>query len=350
MVKTSEAEKLAEQALRDVLEGVRFITDLVIDVPSDRDSGVDLLVALRVGQNVQRLICQVSSSGQPRIVRNGVDQLRLRRQGEPDAYPVVLAPFMSDRSARICEEAGVGYIDFAGNCLLDFGMVHIREQGRDNPFKSSRKLKSIYQAKSSRVLRVLLSTPSRRWRVEPLSTEADVSLGLVSEVRRALVDREWADTDDDGLFLTDPESLLADWVLSYDVAKHDLMECYSIAGVPEQEARLAQICADRQIRCALAGFSAGARLAPNVRYNRAMAFVEQDALSIAEGLGAKKVASGANLQLYVPFDTGVFYDSRTVGGQCVTSPVQTYLDLRQLRGRGDEAADAVLEQVIRPQW
>lgn len=350
-MKIADAEKLAEQALRDALEGVRFVTDVVIETPPDRDRGTDFVARLRLGQTEYRLVCQVSANGQPRAVRTGVDQLRLLlRQEEPDVYAIVLAPFLSERSASICKEAGVGYIDFAGNCMLDFGTVHIRERGRDNPFKSNRKLKSIYQAKSSRVLRVLLSAPSRRWRVEPLSAEADVSLGLVSEVRRELLDREWADTDDDGLFLTAPESLLTDWVRNYDMGKHDSFACYSPGSVSELEVRLAQTCADHQLRYALAAFSAGARLAPNVRYNRVLAFVQGDALSIAEELAANRVASGANLLLYVPFDAGVFYDSRTVDGQCVTSPIQTYLDLRQQRGRGDEAADAVLERVIRPQW
>ena len=184
--------------------------------------------------------------------------------------------------------------------------------------------------------------------MEPLSTEAGVSFGLVSEVRRELLDREWADTDNEGLFLSDPASLLLDWVLSYDLGKHDVVACYSVAGVADLEVRIAQACAGRQIRYALAAFSAGARLAPNVRYNRAMAFVEEEALSVAAELGAKKVASGANLQLSVPFDAGIFYDSRIIDGQCVTSPIQTCLDLCQMNGRGDEAADAVLEQVIRP--
>ena len=38
----------------------------------------------------------------------------------------------------------------------------------------------------------------------------------------------------------------------------------------------------------------------------------------------------------------------TRGGARVTSPVQTYLDLRQLKGRSEEAADFLKQKVINP--
>ena len=40
-------------------------------------------------------------------------------------YGVVLAPFISERSADVCREAGVGYVDLAGNCLINFDHVFL---------------------------------------------------------------------------------------------------------------------------------------------------------------------------------------------------------------------------------
>ena len=34
----------------------------------------------------------------------------------------------------------------------------------------------------------------------------------------------------------------------------------------------------------------------------------------------------------------------------IASPIQIYLDLVGFRGRGEEAATAILEEVIQPQW
>jgi hypothetical protein len=49
-------------------------------------------------------------------------------------------------------------------------------------------------------------------------------------------------------------------------------------------------------------------------------------------------------------DDGVLYGAETKGDATVTSPVQTYLDLRQIKGRGEEAADFLKQQVIQPSW
>jgi hypothetical protein len=45
-------------------------------------------------------------------------------------------------------------------------------------------------------------------------------------------------------------------------------------------------------------------------------------------------------------DDGVLYGAEMKGDARVTSPVQTYLDLRQIKGRGEEAADFLKQQVI----
>ena len=47
-----------------------------------------------------------------------------------------------------------------------------------------------------------------RWKVADLAKKAGVSLGHVSNVRHALIDREWARSDPEGLILTEPDALL----------------------------------------------------------------------------------------------------------------------------------------------
>jgi hypothetical protein len=51
-----------------------------------------------------------------------------------------------------------------------------------------------------------------------------------------------------------------------------------------------------------------------------------------------------------PYDEGVFYNTQNVDGMPIVSAVQIYLDLMKIRGRGEEAANAVLERVIRKIW
>ena len=81
-----------------------------------------------------------------------------------------------------------------------------------------------------------------------------------------------------------------------------------------------------------------------------MAYVVGNLDGLAERLELKPVTSGANVNLIVPYDEGVLYGAETKGDARVTSPVQTYLDLRQIKGRGEEAADFLKQQVIQPSW
>ena len=64
----------------------------------------------------------------------------------------------------------------------------------------------------------------------------------------------------------------------------------------------------------------------------------------------KKVESGANITLLIPSDEGVFYGASEIEGVPVASPIQSYLDLVSFRGRGEEAAQFLLDKVIKPKW
>lgn len=86
-------------------------------------------------------------------------------------------------------------------------------------------------------------------------------------------------------------------------------------------------------------FQAQLDLPPMVRYQRAMAYIFGDIDGVARRFELKQVTSGSNFNLTVPYDDGVFAGAKTKDGIMVTSPLQTYLDLCQIKGRGDEAAE-----------
>jgi hypothetical protein len=154
----------------------------------------------------------------------------------------------------------------------------------------------------------------------------------------------------EGLRLVDPQALLEEWVGSYSFRKNRLVDCYTLRDVAEAEAALAEECSKRGWSFALTGFSGAARLVPVVRYQRAMAYVCGPPEELLGSLQLKVVESGANVSLLFPYDEGVFQASRRIDDLDVVSPVQLYLDLRSFRGRGEEAAEQILEEVIKPSW
>ena len=351
MVKEQEIEEQALDALRACLREIPFLT--IKEAQREfRQTGpaLDQIVTLDLNGQETLLLVEVKNNGQPRQVRDAANEILRNRTAFPQAYGVFVAPYVSPQAADICRQEGIGYVDLAGNCRLSFGAIFVERQGRPNPFGQKRSLRSLYSPKAARVLRVLLEKPDRHWKLQDLAREAKVSLGQAYNVKELLADREWLLSEAGGLRLFQPAALLDEWAGNYDLKRNPLREYYSLLSIAEIESSVAQACRQEGVRYALAGFSAAERLAPFVRYQRAAAYIGSNVESIATRLSFKEVASGANVTLLTPYDEGVWYGVLEIGEVCVTSAIQTYLDLRSTRARGEEAAEFLRKQEIEKRW
>jgi len=293
---------------------------------------------------------EAKRAGEPRLAREAANQLARYREAQPDVYGVFFAPYVSPKAAEVCAEEGIGYLDLSGNCRLSFGEVYVEREGRPNKFGEKRDLRTLYSPKATRVIRVLLGDPSKTWKVVALAEEAGVSVGLASNVKKLLANREWTREGEPGFALSRPKELLSEWSDSYSFRQNEARDYYSLNTPGQVEAALAETCDSQCIQYALTAFSAAARMAPAVRYHRVFAYVGQETEEVASRLKLKQVDSGPNVTLLLPYDEGVFYAAQNIDGIQTASAIQAYVDLVTFRGRGEEAANAILEQVIIPQW
>ncbi len=268
---------------------------------------------------------------------------------QPTSYGVFVAPFISERSAEICKSNGIGYIDLSGNCRLDFDGTYIEINGNPNRFARKSGLKSLFKPKAERVLRALLCNPERQWLALDLVEAAKVSAGQVSNVRKLLLEREWIQDQKRGIKLTEPIETLASWLNEYESGRNTAYEFYDMGSVGDIEATISSFCNLTGIRYAFTGFSGASRYAPFTTYRTVAVYMDISQEDIKE-LPFKPVNSGANIRVISPYDEGVFYGTRNIRGQSVASPVQCYLDLKEEKARGEEAAEALLEQEIKPSW
>ena len=161
------------------------------EVGRDRDwhgVGFDRIVAIEHHGRPLTLLVEALSNGQPREVARAIGLLKLIGVRTGDEYPVVLAPQLSDRSAAMCESAGVGYLDLTGRCRLAFGSVYIKiGPGAALP-RERRGLRSLYTLKGTRAIRAMLCEPRRKWTVQELAAVAQISTGQASNIKRLLDD------------------------------------------------------------------------------------------------------------------------------------------------------------------
>lgn len=349
-----EAESILQvkECLQDLLGGVPFVRlkdwRRGIQVQGGK---IDLVLDLTARGEKWRLFVDFKRTGEPRIVRGAVQQLRAYLGNEQKAYGVIATPYIGSRAGAICKDMGIGFVDLAGNCGLLFDQVFIERRGFPNPKLERRRLGTLFAPKASRVLRVLIEDPKVAWQVKALQRRAQVSLGLAFKVKQRLLDLEYAREEEERLRLISPEELLRQWAANYSYVKSKALDCYGPGETaPELEAALRQYCQERRIRYAFTLFSGAARVAPFVRYARGFAYVVAEASELANQLGWKAVPSGANFTILTPFDEGLLYGVKDVTGDLTVSDIQLYLDLAGYRGRGEEAATFILEQRLRPRW
>lgn len=347
----SATEAAIKKRLADILAAVPFakIRRWTQAVKADGVE-IDLAVDVIAGGVPWRVLVEVKETGEPRAVRGTVQQLQTALTKRTRQYGVLAAPYVGPRGRAACLDAGIGYLDLAGNCRLVFDRVFIERLGAPNPRVERRPLRSIFAARASRVLRLLFMEPRRAWQVQQLARQARVSLGLAFKVKQRLLDLEYARETEEGIQLARPEDLLRDWAAADLPWKREQLDCYAPGEVAELEAALAAACRVRKISFAFTRFSGAARVAPFARYARSAAYVDADPATVARELGWKLVSSGANVALLRAPDEGVWYGLQQVGDEPVVSDVQLYLDLATMKGRGEDAATFIFEQRLRPRW
>lgn len=251
-IQSVELEEKAKRALQACLSKIPSLEIEDISREPVRDKiRPDFIAKLRLPEGEKLILVEIKSSGQPRLAREAVNQLVRYRDFLPGAYGVFMAPYISRKAAEICAEENIGYADLAGNCRICLGPIYIELEGRPNPFSEKRDLRSLYSPKAERVLRVLLNSSRKSWKMQDLADESTVSLGQAANVKKLLLDREWIKNEKTGFVLIKPDQLLEEWASNYSFKRNRIRKFYSMKGIPQIEADLAEICNKKLIRYAL---------------------------------------------------------------------------------------------------
>ena len=350
-MKRAEIEGKIRDSIKNLLEGIPFAQiGRVLKGKPLGDFRPDLLLEVTVRNRRRRVVVEVKSPAEPRQVRYAIQQLKEYLSQFENAYGVVGAPYISNDAARICRENGVGYMDFAGNCFLNFEQVYIERKDFPNLNVEKRPLRSLFTPKSSRILRVMLSNPKRAWQVQEIAKEAKVSMGLTFKVKQRLFDLEYAKEKGRKISLNQPMALLKKWAENYSFRKNKIYDYFGVGELKELERNIAEYCRRKEIPYALTLFSGAARVAPFARYNRGFVYVGRRIQEVTKSVGLKEVSSGPNLTILEPYDEGVFYGGREMEGLSIAGDIQLYLDLAGYKGRGEESADFLLKQRIESRW
>jgi hypothetical protein len=302
----------------------------------------DWTAKVTIGSQEWLVAVEAKRVGQPREVRNAVLQLKdyLQSCPETDTYGIVAAPFISTESAQICADAGVGFVDLAGNARLAFGPVYIETRSAENPFRERKEARSLFGPRACRVLRTLLQGPLRPWKVAVLAKDARVSLGWVSAVRQQLLAREWAVDDPSGLRISKPDAILDAWTSADRWKSRTTVRQYSLLLAEPNEIAIALRDFLGDVPHAFTQWFAGWTRHPYTIPPVVSAYVDDfpDEAVLRQRLHARRVDDGGRLWLVKPRDDGVLRPTQSVAGFTLVPDVQIYVDLHSAGQRGAEQA------------
>jgi hypothetical protein len=357
-------ERALEQKLTELLESVPLGKWQVSRNPADFDRSWDL-VATRHHLGQPDLELWVDCRAEPRPSQ--FPYVNLHRKFQEHRLSrvrasVFAAPYISPRMAEMCEEHGWSWFDLAGNCRFTIPEIfHLERKGNDPVHLRPRPSANLATPEAARVIRALLAPAHAgiRWTQHSLQIECvpSVSIGLVNKVVRHLRDEAFLHGEAEGGFkLSDPLKLLFAWRDVYRFDRYPRKGYFTLKQGRALREALAGLELTLGGHAAYAVFSAAEFQAPHVRQPKTWLYVsfgfEEE---FCRQIEAKASDSGENLVVLTPEDDGVFYDpdpDGTIDRERLraTSPVQTYVDLYHCGGRGQEAAEALLEQKLKPEW
>lgn len=296
-------------------------------------------------------VAEVKTAGGVAAVQRAIEAVRA--SAPPDAFPLVVVPFMSPGGRERCEAAGVSWVDLSGNARLrvaEGGLrVAVWVDGRPDAFRSPGRPRNAFAPKAARVARLLLEDPGRPWTQAEIARATGLGPDYVSRIVRDLEDDRLAERADGAVRVPDPALLLDAW------ADSDAFSHGAIAGhVPgrsgeERARRLHDALGGHGLRHAVTGLAAAWAYTHAAAFRSVSCYVEGGVDVRARALadaGFRADSAAPNARVLVPSDDGVFSGARPAEGLICVAPVQAFVDLAHEPERAAEFREALRERAL----
>lgn len=280
----------------------------------------------------------------------------------------IITPYLTTNSQNYCLNNGINFIDLSGNIFINVpGKIMIQRIGQKNKFPTKQILRNPFWGASSRVLRVFLQYPRRKWSIseidKELNTESDIqkmnfklSLASISKTTKSLEEELLIRRDRREIIVNDPKMLLFKWADKYKEMNKRIIKRFSFSNNPygseivTSVKRLIEALPDFRSSI-LMGSTAANMVAPYLETDKITLYVSKiNNWEIPEVIDQLRNSIGPGFELYYPPDKGVFMYSKEIDGIRIASDIQIYLDCYAKGGRELKQADYVFENVIEKRW
>jgi predicted RecB family endonuclease len=324
-------------------------TELTVDRKRAAGSGQpDMIVSW--GDKV--IVIECKASGQADSVSMAARQAKAYASAVPrGATPVVVVPYMGEVGQRLCEEAGVSWLDLSGNARIVAPGLRVRIEGKPNLFKRVGRPRSLFAPKSARIARWLLMKRDQAFTQRELARVSRLDEGFTSRIVRGLEEQRLIAREADGTVrVSNYDTLLDAMREAYDCSKHQIVRGHvAVRSSDETLRRLAESLQREKVEYAATGLAGAWLWSKFAGFRLVVLFVSElpDAKAFGQ-MGFYGIERGENVWLVQPNDSGVFDGSEARDGIYCAHPVQIYLDLKDHPERSNEAADELRKKLLNP--
>ena len=326
----------------------RFRVDTVAGDAVDSSIRPDLLVRA----DKLKLAMAWKSSGQAAAITMAIHSIRTFVENSREKFiPLVVAPFIGEVGQRLCEEAGVCWMDLSGNAHLVGPGLRVIVQGKPNLFKRPGRPRSVFAPKSARIARWLLMKLEQAFTQRELAKISGLDEGFTSRIVRHLEEQNLVHRSSDGAVkVADFAAMLDAWRENYDFSRHHIVRGHVAARSSDEVLRRVIEALKRdQAECAATGLAGAWLCSGFAGFRLATIYVsELPDDEVCRAMGFHPMDRGENVWLVRPNDAGVFQGSTVRDGVPCVHPVQVYLDLKNHPERANEAASDLRKKLLTP--
>ncbi len=266
------------------------------------------------------------------------------------AQTLLVAPSLTNRVLQFCKERKLSCIDLNGRAWLRAdGLLVDRQASSGRSFNYQLEPRNVFEGKSGRVVRSLLSEKDRVWTQAELVKRSRASSGMVSRLVQHFVSQSYLEKlSAREYLLNDFDGLLEEWHASDDFQKRCTTSYYAgpISGIEQIAHDLHHWAQNESVEIAFTQWFAAYQRHPYTDPGICSAYLDRlpDAATL-ESFGLRSVAEGGKVWLHVPEDEGVFLETQSSNKHPLklVSDAQIYVDLKHAGLRGPDAARALRE-------
>lgn len=357
--------RLTEQKIIDLVQDLKFeplkiTVEKQIPKATERavsDAGGDMLLKLAWKTGAEKFAADVLPQATPKQIEARILRLakntnagaanRGARRGNDLFYPLIIAPFLNEKTLNRLAEAEISGIDLSGNGVVVVpDKLFIYRTGEKNKFLSNAPIKNIFRGTSSLVARVFFAKQEYENVGEVLEEitrrGGRTTFSTVSKVLKTL-EEELLIARSEKIRLVDGRKLLDLLLKNYrrpDVRRSLSVKC------ADYETALEKLAENAERKKIPLVWNYPARYAALVQGIAESKFYTESIDGLLDGVDFTETNRFPDMMLLETIDPTVYFDRRKDKEFDLLAPLETFLELAIQGKREQESANSMIKKLL----